>query len=139
MVGWRFFAGVFRLPLYPVAWLIFKILNRMHLIDLAANRRYLLEQTQHLIGGFGKVFQAPPGTFLLKSTSAEPNGHKLTIYDITDIMHSYLGLAALALMKESGLRSIDSTLCISLKAREHLESLPWWVGGDSHNGKAVFA
>ena len=41
------------------------------------------------------------------------------------MLHSYLGLAALAVMKEPGLKSLDPTLCISVSAREHLESLPW--------------
>ena len=43
-------------------------------------------------------------------------------------MHSYLGLAALAIMKEPGLKSIDPALCISVSAREHLESLGWRKG-----------
>ena len=51
------------------------------------------------------------------------------MYGWIDIMHSYLGLAALAIMKEPGLKSLDPTLCISLSAREHLESLPWRKGG----------
>ena len=38
-----------------------------------------------------------------------------------DILHSYLGLAALSIMKEPGLKSLDSTLCISVAAFEHLE------------------
>ena len=38
-----------------------------------------------------------------------------------DVMHSYLGLAALAAMKHPGLRSIDMRLCMSVSAREHFE------------------
>lgn len=30
-------------------------------------------------------------------------------------------------MKEPGLLSLDPTFCISVRAREHLETLPWWV------------
>ncbi|MCJ1253144.1 hypothetical protein MMC24_000951 [Lignoscripta atroalba] len=81
------------------------ILQKVHLLDFNANRRYLLDKTQHIIGGFGKVPGDPP-----------------------DIMHSYLGLAALAIMKEPGLKSIDPALCISVSAREHLESLGWRKG-----------
>ena len=52
--------------------------------------------------------------------------HKVLVADLySDILHSYLGLAALAVMKEPGLKSLDPTLCISVSAREHLESLPW--------------
>ena len=36
-------------------------------------------------------------------------------------MHSYLGLAALAVMRHPELRSIDSGLCMSVSAREHFE------------------
>lgn len=38
-----------------------QILKKIHLIDFNANRRYLLEKTQHLIGGFGKTPGDPPG------------------------------------------------------------------------------
>lgn len=41
-------------------------------------------------------------------------------------MHSFLGLAALALMGEEGLRKLDSNLCISMKAKERLMELDWW-------------
>ncbi|KAI4120567.1 MAG: hypothetical protein LQ347_007075 [Umbilicaria vellea] len=37
------------------------ILKKIHLIDFNANRRYLLEKTQHIIGGFGKMPGDPPG------------------------------------------------------------------------------
>ncbi|MCJ1286910.1 Geranylgeranyl transferase type-1 subunit beta [Xylographa opegraphella] len=83
------------------------MLQKAHLLSFDAIRRYLLEKTQHIVGGFGKLPGDPP-----------------------DILHSYLGLAALAAMKEPGLRSIDPTLCISVSAREHLESMPWRQ--DSH-------
>jgi len=48
-----------------------------------------------------------------------------------DILHSYLGLAGLATMREPGLKSLDPTLCISVSACEHLESLPWRRGDAS--------
>ncbi|MCJ1439455.1 hypothetical protein MMC27_008849 [Xylographa pallens] len=83
------------------------MLKKTHLLSFNAIRRYLLEKTQHIVGGFGKLPGDPP-----------------------DILHSYLGLATLAAMKEPGLRSIDPTLCISVSAREHLESMPWRQ--DSH-------
>lgn len=38
-----------------------KMLDRLALVDAARNRRYLLEKTQHLIGGFGKGVGEPPG------------------------------------------------------------------------------
>lgn len=38
-----------------------QILKKIHLIDFNANRRYLLEKTQHIIGGFGKMPGDPPG------------------------------------------------------------------------------
>ena len=44
------------------------MLNQIHLVDFNANRQYLLEKTQHMIGGFGKLPGDPPGKypFLLK-------------------------------------------------------------------------
>ena len=43
-----------------------------------------------------------------------------------DILHSYLGLATLATMREPGLKSLDSTLCISIAAREIFEQSVLW-------------
>jgi len=37
------------------------MLDRYSVIDDDRNRRYLLEKTQHLIGGFGKAVRDPPG------------------------------------------------------------------------------
>ncbi|KAA6416322.1 MAG: hypothetical protein FRX48_01042 [Lasallia pustulata] len=92
------------------------ILKKIHLIDFNANRRYLLEKTQHLIGGFGKTPGDPP-----------------------DLLHSYMGLAALACMREPGLKRIDPALCLSVSAREHLEALPWRRGivGETPGGTAI--
>ncbi|TVY28947.1 Geranylgeranyl transferase type-1 subunit beta [Lachnellula hyalina] len=38
----------------------------------------------------------------------------------TDIYHSYLGLAALAVMKEPGIKPLDSALCVSKQQRERV-------------------
>ncbi len=40
-----------------------------------------------------------------------------------DIYHSYLGLVALSVMKEPGLKPVDSALCISVQQREHIKKL----------------
>jgi geranylgeranyl transferase type-1 subunit beta len=37
------------------------MLNRYFVVDDVRNRRYLLERTQHLVGGFGKGPGDPPG------------------------------------------------------------------------------
>ncbi|KAI1859406.1 hypothetical protein JX265_010409 [Neoarthrinium moseri] len=66
-------------------------------VDRASGRAFLLEKTQHVIGGFGKHVDRPP-----------------------DVYHSYLGLAALATMagdeKEAGLGLFDVRLCIGKEA-----------------------
>jgi geranylgeranyl transferase type-1 subunit beta len=77
-------------------------LGKLDLIDKSACRQYLLEKTQHRIGGFGKHADNPP-----------------------DIYHSYLGLAALALMNEPSLLPLEPAPCISKRACEHLKSLSW--------------
>ncbi|MCJ1373480.1 hypothetical protein MMC20_004708 [Loxospora ochrophaea] len=78
------------------------MLHRSALISITLNTRYLLEKTQHIVGGFGKLPGDPP-----------------------DILHSSLGLAALSLMGSSGLKPVEPSLCISVEARERLEGLPW--------------
>ncbi|KAG5205294.1 Geranylgeranyl transferase beta subunit [Trichophyton interdigitale] len=84
------------------------MLDQLGLVDSQANRRYLLEKTQHMIGGFGKTAGEPP-----------------------DLLHSYLGLASLGLFGEEieegeeGLDAVDPMLCASRRVRRHLDSLPW--------------
>ncbi|RDW77101.1 hypothetical protein BP6252_05154 [Coleophoma cylindrospora] len=74
------------------------ILGQAEVIDAASTRRFLLEQTQHRIGGFGKCPGNPP-----------------------DIYHSYLGLAALATTKESTLKDFDPILCVSKELRAKID------------------
>ncbi|KAM7218842.1 Terpenoid cyclases/protein prenyltransferase alpha-alpha toroid [Rhypophila decipiens] len=59
------------------------------LICTEPSRRFLLEKTQHVIGGFGKTPGAPP-----------------------DLYHSCFGLAILALMGEKGLAELDGALAL---------------------------
>ncbi|KAG9236909.1 terpenoid cyclases/protein prenyltransferase alpha-alpha toroid [Amylocarpus encephaloides] len=68
-----------------------------NLINKPSIRSFLFALTQHRIGGFGKHPGSPP-----------------------DIYHSYLGLAALAIMKEPGLKPFDSALCCSKEQRENI-------------------
>lgn len=94
------------------------MLNKVYLQDFNGIRRYLLEKTQHMIGGFGKLPGDLPGVFsslLCYSCSFSRNKYHI------DILHSYLGLATLATMREPDLRSLDPTLCISVSAREVFE------------------
>ncbi|KAI0392904.1 terpenoid cyclases/Protein prenyltransferase [Xylariaceae sp. FL0594] len=88
------------------------LLGEGGLVNRPAARRFILEKTQHLIGGFAKYPGGPP-----------------------DVYHAYMGLAALGTMaagdgdhgEEPGLAKFDSRLCVSVdaaarmaKAREHL-------------------
>lgn len=43
------------------------MIDQLSLVDAGLNRRYLLEKTQHMIGGFGKGIGDPPGRMLLYS------------------------------------------------------------------------
>lgn len=58
---------------------------------LKAQRAFLLEKTQHIIGGFGKNPGSPP-----------------------DVGHGCLGLAALATMGDPSLKRLDPALCVSV-------------------------
>jgi geranylgeranyl transferase type-1 subunit beta len=79
-----------------------RLLGRLDIIDPKPIRRWLLDRTQHLIGGFGKL----PG-------------------DHPDPQHSFLGLMVLSMFGEPGLQNVDTALCITERAKNHLESLPW--------------
>lgn len=78
------------------------VLGRIDLLNIEPNIRFLLDRTQHAIGGFGKCEGYPP-----------------------DIYHSYLGLATLSAMKYEGLKPIHPAACISYDAVKHLDSLQW--------------
>lgn len=78
------------------------MLGYPHLLNVESNRGYLLEKTQHAIGGFGKNLGAPP-----------------------DIYHSYTGLAALSVMGEKDLKPINATACMSVDTCKRIASLPW--------------
>ena len=73
------------------------VLNQEHLVPFQPLRRYLLEEVQHAVGGFGK----------------EPGGKP-------DLLHSYLGLATLAVYGEKTLKEFDSVLCCSTDIRTRL-------------------
>lgn len=44
------------------------------------------------------------------------------------MLHAYLGLAALSVMGEEGIESLDPGLCTSARARDYMKTLPWWRG-----------
>jgi geranylgeranyl transferase type-1 subunit beta len=79
-----------------------KVLGYLEIMDTKPIRRWLLDRTQHVVGGFGKLPGDPP-----------------------DIYHSYLGLVTLAIFGEPGLKDVDAALCMSNRAKAHIESLPW--------------
>jgi geranylgeranyl transferase type-1 subunit beta len=79
-----------------------KLLGYMDVLEQGPIRKWLLDKTQHMVGGFGKVTGDPP-----------------------DMYHSFLGLMVLAMFDEPGLQGVDEALCITNRAKKHLESLPW--------------
>lgn len=79
-----------------------QILGHLDLVDKQPIRNWLLDKTQQIVGGFSKVACQPP-----------------------DLYHSFLGLLVIAMFGEPGLREVDSMLCITKRAKNHLESLAW--------------
>jgi geranylgeranyl transferase type-1 subunit beta len=79
-----------------------QLLGHLHIVDRKPIRRWLLDKTQHMVGGFGKL----PG-------------------DHPDAYHSFLGTMVLSMFGEAGLQDVDPALCITNRAKRHLESLPW--------------
>ena len=66
------------------------------------SRKYLLEKTQHRVGGFGKKAG-----------------------DVPDVYHSALGLAALGVMGEKGVGGVDARLCLGVESVRWVEGLGW--------------
>lgn len=75
------------------------ILGELHQLEVAPSRAFLLDKTQHLIGGFAKYPGGPP-----------------------DLYHAYLGLAALATMGDAGLAPFDAALCIGAGTVKKIEA-----------------
>lgn len=67
-----------------------QILGHEDLLDKGPSRAFLLDKTQHMVGGFGKHPGVKP-----------------------DAYHSYLGLAALATLGDEELGGFDAALCAS--------------------------
>ncbi|KAG6019835.1 hypothetical protein E4U41_003068 [Claviceps citrina] len=96
------------------------MLGASHAVNVAPSRAYLLDITQHRIGGFAK----------------HAGGHP-------DLYHSYLGLAALAVMGDEDLKDFDVGLCCSRDtvrkvelAREGL--LRGYAEGGAESGREEF-
>ncbi|EXJ95930.1 hypothetical protein A1O1_01055 [Capronia coronata CBS 617.96] len=98
------------------------ILQQHHLVDIEAVRRYLLEHVSHLIGGFGKAPGELPGV-LNHIAELSSKGDVLTT--MQDLLHSYLGLATLAIYNEPGLKEYDPTFCFSKEAVEKIQNASW--------------
>lgn len=74
------------------------MLGNSSIINVTPSRRYLLDVTQHRIGGFSKAVGGPP-----------------------DMYHSYLGLAALATMGDDDLKELDVGLCCSQETTRKIQ------------------
>jgi geranylgeranyl transferase type-1 subunit beta len=79
-----------------------QMLGYLDIVDRKPIRQWLLEKTQHMVGGFGKTTGDPP-----------------------DMYHSFLGLIVIAMYGETGLQDVNASLCITQRKVAHLESLPW--------------
>lgn len=102
------------------------MLDRSSVVDSDRNRRYLLEKTQHLVGGFGKVPGDPPGMAKKKEFPGGKNVDMLTFHSFPpDLLHSCFGLISLAFQGEAGLAHVDPALVTTDRVVQHLESLPW--------------
>jgi geranylgeranyl transferase type-1 subunit beta len=75
-----------------------KSLNRLDLVDKDEVLRFLLERSQHYIGGFSKY----PG-------------------DAPDIYHSYFGLATMALLGHPDVLPLHTVTCVPMDRIAELE------------------
>ncbi|KAK1241308.1 hypothetical protein MKX08_001282 [Trichoderma sp. CBMAI-0020] len=78
---------------------MFRLLDADYNYDAVPTGNYLLDITQHIIGGFGKAVGEPP-----------------------DIYHSYLGLASVGLIGGYDLKQIDAGLCCSTDTVRKIEA-----------------
>ena len=116
-LGWSISRCRISYSIYEISANPVQLVGQLQLVNLGAIRRFLFEQTQHRIGGFGKTPGSPPGP------SHFPCCSMVYSHASPDIYHSCLGLAALATVKEPGLKALDPALCISLEQRAKIDKL----------------
>ncbi|CAO3570633.1 unnamed protein product [Mortierella alpina] len=80
------------------------VIGSIDLVNFSCNRGYLMETQHKMFGGFGKWVGTYP-----------------------DVLHSYMGIASLALMDEPGIRPLDPRLNVSKRVQErlHTQSVFW--------------
>ncbi|XP_067624364.1 geranylgeranyl transferase type-1 subunit beta isoform X2 [Eurosta solidaginis] len=84
-----------------------RILDAFEYIDYDANRAYIMETQDSIVGGFSKWPQST-----------------------TDPFHTYFGLCGLAFMQEPGLMEVMPSLNISMRAYKRLKQLHYqWQNG----------
>ncbi|KAH8900930.1 prenyltransferase and squalene oxidase [Thozetella sp. PMI_491] len=84
------------------------------LIQVGPARRFLLQKTQHVIGGFGKKAGSPP-----------------------DVYHSFMGLAALSVLGDPSLNAFDATLAVTVETAKKIEKARKGLLGGSLGGASV--
>ena len=92
------------------------MLGVYHLVDTEANLKFL-ETTSSNRGGFSKHADGYPGIYKIDLI--------LKIIFLLDILHSYMGLAGLAIAKHPGLNNLVPSINISTRAMEHLRTTKW--------------
>jgi geranylgeranyl transferase type-1 subunit beta len=76
------------------------LIGKLDVFNTSKAQQYLLQMTQHRIGGFSKYPDDPP-----------------------DIFHSYMGLAALSMLGHQELKPIHPAACMSMDAVQYLEDM----------------
>ena len=90
------------------------MLGKLDLVDADGIRRYLVEKVQHVIGGFGKGIDEPPGRDTTEGVLGCFADRE------TDILHSYLGLASLSALGHPDLKPVNPEFAISADAARRL-------------------
>lgn len=78
-----------------------RLLDALEMVDFGENRKYIMSTQDNIIGGFRKW----------------PDGN------MTDPMHTYLGLCGLSLMNEEGLSPIQPSLNVTERAYKYLKKI----------------
>lgn len=114
------------------------VMGSMDLVNYSFNRGYLMETQHKMFGGFGKWVGTYPGNcinvyvcvstglvLVLKMIRLTPT--LVPLIASTDVLHSYMGIASLALMNEPGIQPLDPRLNVSRRVLErlHTQSVFW--------------
>ena len=128
LVGGRFTSGEFSCREFRAQRQsrLAQLLNAAHLLDVERLREFVLLCQDNTVGGFSKHGDSEPGAIFQQAHSLSPIA--------ADVLHTYMALAGLALLREPTLSSVDASLNVCSHVAARLQRMALRADGDDQQG-----